>query len=125
MPPDVRRARVLVVDDDEDMCLLVEIVLARAGMDVTRSMDGGDAVRRLEHEAFDAVVLDIMIPDVDGWEILDRLRHRAGTPVVVLSVLADPSSVRRGLRSGASSYLPKPFQPAELVSRVRSVVGCE
>ncbi len=116
-----RTARILVVDDDEDLCLLIEFVLGRAGMDVIRSVEGAEALRLLDREPFDAVVLDIMLPGMDGWDLLEELKRRK-VPVVILSVLNDSASSRRGLLSGATAYIPKPFQPMDLVKQVQAAL---
>ncbi len=114
--------RALIVDDDDDLVTLVKSVLERAGMDVSTARDGVEALRRLYTRRPDIVILDLMLPELDGWEVLRRIRQLSDVPVIVLSALKDTSDVVRGFNLGADDYIGKPFLPSELVSRLRAVL---
>lgn len=114
------RPRVLVVDDEENIRFLVTSALALAGMDTDTAATGRDALDRVATWRPDAVVLDIMLPDLDGFTVLQRLRdrgHRA--PVVFLTARGTTEDRVRGLSDGGDDYLVKPFDVAELVARVK------
>lgn len=114
------RPRVLVVDDEENIRFLVTSALALAGMDADTAATGRDALDRVATWRPDAVVLDIMLPDLDGFTVLQRLRdrgHRA--PVVFLTARGTTEDRVRGLSDGGDDYLVKPFDVAELVARVK------
>lgn len=118
-------SHVLVVDDEPDVRLMLRLALRVAGHDVDEVGTGADAVRALSDVAYDAVILDIHLPDMSGWEVLDRIRRspsRAGTPVVV--VTADVSQRDRGReRTGAEvRVMFKPLDPDELVAQLESAL---
>ena len=116
------RPRILVADDDANIAELVRMYLAKAGYDVTVAPDG-DATQRLLREAhFDLVVLDIMMPGPDGLQIIRSLRRRSDLPVIFLSARSSDIDKVAGLQYGADDYVTKPFNPAELVARVQSVL---
>ena len=115
--------KILIIEDDADHARIVRQGLSRAGMtcDVAQSGDKGE--RMLAAGKYDAVVLDLMLPDIGGMEILRRLRSRGDdTPVVVLSALGSTADRIAGLSAGADDYLPKPFSVDELELRIRAVV---
>ena len=115
--------KILIIEDDADHARIVRQGLSRAGMtcDVAQSGDKGE--RMLAAGKYDAVVLDLMLPDIGGMEILRRLRaRRDDTPVVVLSALGSTADRIAGLSAGADDYLPKPFSVDELELRIRAVV---
>ena len=115
---------VLVVDDEPTIVEVVGTYLERAGFAVERAMDGLEALRLAELHRPDLVVLDLMLPGLDGFEILRRLRERPGKPVAVIMLTARGEESDRlvGLRLGADDYVVKPFSPAELVARVEAVL---
>lgn len=118
-------ATILVVDDDPDVLSLTRMTFECEGHEVMAAADGTRAMALAEATPPDAIVLDVMLPDLSGWEILQRLRERPETrwvPVLMLSALDDTASRVRGLRSGADDYLCKPFDPAELAARVGRLV---
>lgn len=118
-------ATILVVDDDPDVLSLTRMTFECEGHEVMAAADGTRAMALAEATPPDAIVLDVMLPDLTGWEILERLRDRPETrwvPVLMLSALDDTASRVRGLRSGADDYLCKPFDPAELAARVGRLV---
>jgi two-component system response regulator MtrA len=114
---------VLVVEDDASIREVVGISLRRAGLRVSAVGDGGEALARLAGERFDAVVLDLMLPGVDGLEVCRRLRAAGDPiPIVMLTARADTHDVVVGLELGADDYVVKPFAPPELVARVRAAL---
>ncbi|MFL5872343.1 MAG: response regulator transcription factor [Solirubrobacterales bacterium] len=117
-------ATVLVVDDEPTIVEVVGTYLERAGFEVERAMDGLEALRLTELHRPDLVVLDLMLPGLDGFEVLRRLRERPGKPVAVIMLTARGEESDRlvGLRHGADDYVVKPFSPAELVARVEAVL---
>lgn len=116
-------ARILVVEDDDTVAEVVVAYLTAAGMEVHRCADGGEAVVTAASLAPDLIVLDVMLPVLDGIEVLRRLRQRAiVAPVLMLTALGDAEDRIRGLEVGADDYLTKPFSPRELVLRVQSIL---
>ncbi len=115
-------ARVHVVDDDHTVREVVVSYLRAAGHDVAESADGETALASLRLEATDLVVLDLMLPGIDGLEVCRRLRQRSDVPVIMLTALGDETDRVVGLEQGADDYVTKPFSPRELVLRVDSVL---
>jgi len=115
-------ASVLVVDDDADVRTLVCELLARAGYTVSQAPDGREALRLLYDERPDLVVLDVSMPELDGWATLERIRELSSVPVVMLSALGAELEKVRALRGGADDYVTKPFGRQELLARVESVL---
>ncbi|MHB1956047.1 MAG: response regulator transcription factor [Sulfobacillus sp.] len=114
---------VLVVDDEAHIRELCRLYLERAGYAVTEAETGGQALELLQHQTIDLVVLDIMLPEVDGWNVLKSIRHRdVWLPVVMLTAVGEEEDRISGLEAGADDYLIKPFSPRELVARVRAVL---
>lgn len=114
--------QVLVVDDERRIGEVVEYALSKEGYRVTLAHDGKRGLELFEREAFDLVVLDVMLPDVDGLEVCRRIRARGNTPVLFLSARSDEVDKIVGLELGGDDYLVKPFSPRELVARVRAVL---
>ena len=117
---------VLVADDDDDILALVTAVLERSGHEVIAAHDGAEALALAHRRRPDLAVLDIAMPELDGLEVLRRLRMDTGTsdlPVVLLSARAQETGVVRGFASGASAYVRKPFSPRELIDRVTELLG--
>ncbi|GAA1800914.1 response regulator transcription factor [Agromyces neolithicus] len=115
--------RVLVVDDDATVADVVAAYLERAGLDVARAADGVSALAAAEASAPDAVVLDLMLPGLDGIEVCRRLRaHRPHLPVLMLTARGEEDDRVLGLEAGADDYIVKPFSPRELVLRVQAVL---
>ena len=116
---------ILVADDDEDILALVKAVLERSGHEVVTVADGAAALATLHTRKPDLAVLDITMPQVDGLEVLRRLRADAETaalPVVLLSAQAQEADIERGFVTGASAYIKKPFSPRELATRVAQLL---
>ena len=115
-------ARVLVIEDDIDLRGALELTLRRAALDPVMRPDGRSGLRAFHQIRPDAVVLDIGLPDLDGWTVLERIRDLSEVPVLLLTARnLEPDKVR-GLQAGADDYLTKPFGNAELVARVRALV---
>jgi DNA-binding response OmpR family regulator len=115
--------RVLVVDDDPTVSDVVRRYLERAGLAVTLAADGPDALEVFERDHPDLVVLDLMLPGIDGLEVCRRLRARApDVPIVMLTALGEEADRVLGLQLGADDYVTKPFSPRELALRVQSVL---
>jgi DNA-binding response OmpR family regulator len=113
---------VLVVDDDPDVRALVSTLLGRAGYLVTEAPDGRAALKALYGQRPDLVVLDVNMPDLDGWATLERIRDLSDVPVVMLSARGEELEKVRALRAGADDYVTKPFGRQELLARVESVL---
>lgn len=113
---------ILVVDDEPSIVEVVSLYLQRAGYRVKIAQDGQTALREMARELPDLVVLDLMLPNVDGWEITRRLRAEGDTPIIMLTARKEEADRILGLEMGADDYMVKPFSPQELVSRVRAVM---
>ncbi|HEX6755403.1 MAG TPA: response regulator transcription factor [Mycobacteriales bacterium] len=113
---------VLLVEDDADIRRGLETVLTRAGLAVLHAPDGRAGLRAVHAERPDVVVLDIGLPGMDGWQVLDRLRDLSDLPVLLLTARGAEAEKVRGLRAGADDYLTKPFGNAELVARVQALL---
>jgi DNA-binding response OmpR family regulator len=115
-------ARILSVEDEPDISLAIETILRRAGYEVISAADGLEAVRAFRAERPDAVLLDIGLPGMDGWEVLSQIRAASDVPVLMLTAESGLGETVRGLQSGADDYLTKPFGNAVLVARVRALL---
>lgn len=122
MNPDGSGTRVLVVDDEPTVREVVAGYLRRDGHQVSEAADGPTALRLLDSEPFDLVVLDMMLPGVNGLDILRRIRASGDMPVIVLTARAEESDRVAGLELGADDYVVKPFSPRELAARVNGVL---
>ncbi|WP_409483563.1 MtrAB system response regulator MtrA [Arsenicicoccus dermatophilus] len=111
--------RILVVDDDLALAEMLGIVLTSEGFDVTHVATGTAALPAFREVKPDLVLLDVMLPGMDGIEVCRRLRTESGVPIVMLSARTDTTDVVVGLESGADDYIVKPFKPAELLARMR------
>jgi len=117
--------RILVVDDDKQIVRLVRSYLEQAGYQVLTAYDGATALRTIRSERPDLVVLDLMLPDSDGWEITRLVRGDASLtnlPIIMLTARVDDTDKIVGLELGADDYISKPFNPREVVARVRAVL---
>ena len=114
--------RVLVVDDEQWVRQLVRGYLERAGFDVATATDGSDALRQLAHYRPDVVILDWMLPGLDGMEVVSRVRDTSAVPIIMLTARSEEDERVQGLEAGADDYVVKPFSPRELEARVRAVL---
>lgn len=116
--------KILAVDDERHIVRLVQVNLERAGYQVVTAFDGREALEKVESEQPDLVVLDVMMPYMDGFEVLQTLRKNQSTrdlPVIMLTAKAQDADVFRGWQSGVDCYLTKPFNPMELISFVKRI----
>ena len=116
------KERVLVVEDDLDIARIVRAYLEHEGYSVEVAHDGRDGLRRALNDPPALIVLDWMLPGLDGIELLGRLRGTVETPVIMLTARGEHDDRVEGFRSGVDDYVPKPFHPPELVARVRAVL---
>jgi two-component system, OmpR family, response regulator len=114
--------RVLLIDDDTRMYELLAQYLGQHGISVTHAPDGGRGLAALEASAYDAVLLDVMMPGLDGLEVCRRIRAKSTLPVIMLTARGDETDRVVGLELGADDYLAKPFSPRELLARLRAVL---
>ena len=112
--------RILVVDDEEAILGVVRLNLINEGFDVDTATDGKSAMQRFEHEHYSMAILDVMLPDFDGFELARRIRQRSDIPIMMLSARDTDLDKAVGLGIGADDYLTKPFSPVELVARVKA-----
>jgi len=122
MMPSVRR-RVLIVDDDPDILLLLRFDLEAEGFETVLASDGSTALRRIEEEHPDVVLLDLMMPVLDGWAALERIRELPRPPrVVVLSAKSTEQDRERARNLGAAAYVTKPFEVVHLVETIKAAM---
>ena len=114
--------RALLVDDDPDLARLLIDYLASHEVSITHVLDGTKGLAALEHDPFDVVLLDVMLPGIDGFEVCRRIRAKHEVPIVMLTARGDDTDRIVGLEIGADDYVPKPFNPRELLARMRAVL---
>ena len=117
-----QRTRILVIDDDKKLCRLIADYLTPMGYEVSLVHTGPGGVEKTATDSWSAVILDVMLPGMDGFSVLRRIRESNGVPVVMLTARGDVTDRIIGLESGADDYLPKPFEPRELVARLQAVL---
>jgi two-component system KDP operon response regulator KdpE len=113
---------VMVVEDDPDTLNLLKLTLRRAGMNVVGATDGKQAIRKWMDTNPNIVLLDLMMPEMDGWETLGQLRAITDAPIIILSALSQKENVVRGLKQGADDYVAKPFVGDEVVARIEAAM---
>ena len=114
--------RVLVIEDDADIALGVKTVLGRSGFEVTTAGEGREGLRVFHTQRPALVVLDVGLPQMDGWTVLERIRELSGVPVLMLTAHGQEADKVRGLHAGADDYLTKPFGNAEFIARVQALL---
>jgi DNA-binding response OmpR family regulator len=114
--------RLLIIDDDARLAAMLSDYLAAAGFVVERRFTGREGLAALDGAAFDAVILDVMLPDIDGFEVCRTIRTRAQTPILMLTARGEEMDRIVGLEIGADDYLAKPFSPRELQARIRAIL---
>jgi DNA-binding response OmpR family regulator len=117
-----RSARILLVDDEQSIQTLLSYPLRKDGYDVVRATDGREALDRFAEQAFDLVVLDVMLPQLDGLEVCRRLRARSSVPIIMLTAKSEEIDKVLGLELGADDYITKPFSMREFRSRVKAAL---
>ncbi len=121
MPDESNRRRILVVDDEERMVRFIRMNLEHDGYQVAEALNGKQAIDKMR-DTPDLVLLDVMMPDLDGFEVLETIRQVSTVPVIMLTAKGEEDDRIRGLELGADDYITKPFSPRELVSRVKAVL---
>ena len=114
-------AESLIVEDDENIARMIEATLSMVGYRCDGCEDGSEAVRRILEGSYDLILLDVMLPGMDGFEILTKIKNK-GTPVIFLTALQDVGDKVKGLRLGAEDYIVKPFEAVELLARIEVVL---
>lgn len=115
-------AKIMVVDDDPYIRELVRVFLQREGFDILEAADGQEALAKLEQMPAELVILDIMMPNMDGWELCRELRKMYDIPLLMLTAKGETAQKIKGFELGTDDYLVKPFEPAELVVRVKALL---
>lgn len=114
--------RILTVEDDERIRTAVKLALEDEGWSVAEAANGEDALTAFQHEPADVVLIDIMLPGIDGFEVCRSIRRNSDVPIVMVTARADTHDVVAGLEAGADDYLTKPFAPKELSARIRALL---
>ncbi len=114
--------KLLLIDDSQDMQKLVGMFLERDGYEVIRASNGKEGLRQLARSQPDLILLDIMMPEVDGWETCRRIREVSPIPIIMLTAKSQERDIVRGLEMGADDYVTKPFDPSELRARIQSLL---
>ncbi len=122
MPEEFERRRILVVDDEERMVRFIRMNLEHDGFLVVEAFNGKQAIDKLRESTPDLILLDVMMPDLDGFEVLETIREHSNVPVIMLTAKGEEDDRVKGLELGADDYVTKPFSPRELVSRVKAVL---
>jgi two-component system KDP operon response regulator KdpE len=115
-------ARILVIEDDSAIASLTQLQLETRGYEVQLASDGVEGLRHAYAWQPDLVVLDIMMPDMDGWTVCERLRELSDVPIIFVTAIGKEADIVRGLEMGADDYLVKPFSPRELLARIEAVL---
>ena len=114
--------KILVVDDDQNICELLRLYLTKEGYQVTLASDGEDALAKYGQVKPDMVLLDVMMPKLDGWEVCRRIRKEGDTPVIMLTAKGETFDKVLGLELGADDYIVKPFDAKEVTARIKAVL---
>lgn len=118
--------RILLVEDEERIRKVINIIIRGEDILVDEAEDGAQAVDKISKNDYDLVILDLMIPEIDGFGVLDRIRNEERTrelPVIIVSARTSDKDILDGLKGGANYYIPKPFEPQELISSLELILG--
>lgn len=118
----LQNRKILAIDDDLETLDLIDLVITRAGGQVYRAISGEEGLRQLEENQPDLVILDLMMPGMDGWETCTKIREISNVPIVILTVLEGEANMIRGLEHGAIDYLIKPFTSNLLLARLQAIL---
>ncbi|RKL69230.1 DNA-binding response regulator [Salipaludibacillus neizhouensis] len=118
----MRKSLVLVVDDEWNMRNLLRVYLTKGNFDVIEAKDGHEALSTIQHQNIDLIILDIMMPGMDGWEVCAHIRQTSRTPILMLTARTETKDKVQGLTMGADDYLVKPFEPEEMMARVKALL---
>jgi DNA-binding response OmpR family regulator len=121
-PSGAMTAHILMIEDDERLSAMVAEYLHESGFRVSARAEAAEGLSLLEREPFDALILDLMLPDLDGFEVCRRVRARSDIPILMLTARGEATDRVVGLELGADDYLPKPFNPRELLARLRAIL---
>ena len=116
------KQKIMIVDDDKNIAQLIRLLLEKQGYAVTTCENGSEALRLFESTKPDLLILDIMLPGMDGWEVCRSVRQQSATPIIMLSAKDETFDKVLGLELGADDYITKPFDNKELVARVKAVL---
>lgn len=116
------KSRLLIIDDDQGLLRALELYLGGHGYQIVEAEKGSAGLRKLYNSRPDLVCLDVMLPDIDGWQVLKRIREMTDVPVIMLTARGDEGDRVKGLKLGADDYVPKPFSMRELEARVEAVL---
>ena len=114
--------KILIADDDKNICELLRLYLAKEGYEICMAHDGQAALEAFEREKPDLVLLGVMMPKMDGWEVCRKIRAEAGTPVIMLTAKGETFDKVLGLELGADDYVVKPFDAKEVIARIKAVL---
>ncbi len=115
-------AKILVVDDEKNICELLRLYLEKEGYSVVTAYDGGQAVSAFQKEAPDLIILDIMLPVLDGWQVCREVRRTSEVPIIMLTAKGETFDKVLGLELGADDYIVKPFETKEVIARIKAVL---
>lgn len=118
----MQKFKILIVDDDVNICQLLNLYLVKEGYTTYICHNGKDAIKQISEQTYDIVLLDIMMPEMDGFETLAAIRKFSNIPVILLSAKGEPMDKISGLDIGADDYVTKPFEPQELISRIKALL---
>ena len=116
------KPKILIVDDEENICELVRLYIEKEGFDAIIANDGQEAVAKFNKEKPDLILLDIMLPIKDGWQVCREIRAQSKVPIIMLTAKGETFDKVLGLELGADDYVVKPFEPQELIARIRAVL---
>lgn len=116
------RKDIIIIDDDRDLCTLLQESLLQENICADISCNGFDGIKSVKDKEYQLVVLDVMMPGISGFEVLDRIRDMSNVPILMLTAKDDSTSKVKGLRAGADDYLTKPFDMDELIARIVSLI---
>lgn len=114
--------KILVIDDDKELCALIKQSVAVESIDADHCYSGADGLAKLQKNDYQLILLDVMMPGLDGFQTMEKIRQKSSVPILMLTSKNDSTSKIRGLRSGADDYLTKPFDMDELIARVVSLI---
>jgi two-component system response regulator ResD len=118
----MKKLQVLMVDDDWKLRNLLRIYLSKEGFDTVEAADGHEALLKIQNQSFDLVILDVMMPNMDGWQVCQSIRKTKSVPILMLTALGETKEKVQGLELGADDYLTKPFDPDELIARIHALI---
>jgi len=119
---EMTKQKVLVIDDEENVCELISLYFGKAGYEVLTATDGTDGIEKVRQDRPDIVILDLMLPGMDGLDVCKELRKQSNIPIIMLTARTDEVDRVLGLEIGADDYVTKPFSPRELLARVKAVL---